>query len=358
MLGTAVGRATYPCHAVTDHADSPTGFSLAGIRYLTGEDVAACLPALDGQVELAARALRALGSDDAAEMPPKVGVHPRPGALLHAMPAWFRPDDLVGMKWVSAYPGNSACGVPAINGLIVLNDAPTGLPTCVMDASRITTARTSAVSGVAFRLFAPAGARRAAILGAGVQARGHLAHLTRLLPGGELRIYDRHHQRAAAVANEAVRAGFGDAQASSSAREATRDADVILTVGALGSHTQVMGIGWVRPGALVVAVDFATYVAASLAREARAFVVDDRSQFLAYRDSGSFEGYPEPTGTLGEKLAAGERGHASDHGDRGSADDAWPVVVTHLGVGLADVLFAEAVRRTAEERGIGTVLPR
>ena len=34
------------------------------------------------------------------------------------------------------------------------------------------------------------------------------------------------------------------------------------------------------------------------------------------------------------------------------------VLVTHLGVGLADVVFAHAVVRAAAERGIGTILER
>jgi len=32
--------------------------------------------------------------------------------------------------------------------------------------------------------------------------------------------------------------------------------------------------------------------------------------------------------------------------------------VTHLGVGLADLVFADAILRAAEARGIGTLLPR
>jgi hypothetical protein len=34
------------------------------------------------------------------------------------------------------------------------------------------------------------------------------------------------------------------------------------------------------------------------------------------------------------------------------------VVVTHLGVGLADVVFADAIVREAERRGLGILLPR
>src|SRR5436305_3287033 len=60
------------------------------------------------------------------EMPPKIGVHPEPGALLHAMPAYVQRAAAAGMKWVGAFPANSARGIPAITGLIVLNDVETG----------------------------------------------------------------------------------------------------------------------------------------------------------------------------------------------------------------------------------------
>ena len=42
-------------------------------------------------------------------------------------------------------------------GLIVVNDAETGLPTAVMDGAEITAARTAAASGVCVRRWAPEG---------------------------------------------------------------------------------------------------------------------------------------------------------------------------------------------------------
>ena len=169
------------------------------MRYLSAAELDECLPDVPARIDLAARALVALGRG-AAEMPPKIGVHPRPGALLHAMPAWLRDDDLVGLKWVSAFPGNRERGLPAISGLIVLNDPDTGLATWMMDAARITAVRTAAVSGVAIRLFRPAEVRRVAILGAGVQGRSHLDVVATLLPGAEIVLFDRHPDRAVALA--------------------------------------------------------------------------------------------------------------------------------------------------------------
>ena len=103
---------------------------------------------------------------------------------------------------------------------------------------------------------------------------------------------------------------------------------------------------WLDPDALVVPVDYATMCAASVARDAALFLVDDRGQFLANREAGQFEDYPDPTATLGEAILDGTIRPASGR-----------VVVTHLGVGLADVVFADAIVRRAEAAGLGTRLP-
>lgn len=148
------------------------------LRYLSAADVLAAMPDLDERLALAERTLLALVAD--AELPPKIGLHPRPaGSFVHAMPAFLRGgdpggrDDLVGMKWVAGFATNDERGLPAINAVVVLNDAATGLPSAILDGGPITAQRTAAVSGVAIRAFAPsvAGrAPRAALIGAGVQA--------------------------------------------------------------------------------------------------------------------------------------------------------------------------------------------
>lgn len=318
------------------------------LSYLSTAQLDRCLPGVEERLDLAATALTALAAGT-AEMPPKIGVHPRPDALLHAMPAWLRDADLVGLKWIAAFPGNRSRGLPAINGLVVLNDPDTGLPTWLMDAARITAVRTAAVSGVGIRLFRPQHVERVAILGAGVQARSHVEVVSAMLPDAELVIYDRHPERAEAVVAE-VREGGRAASVATSARHAAGAAQVVISVATLGSSSQVMGPEWLAPGTLAVAVDFATYASAELARDVQHFVVDDRDQFLAYREAGYFDGYPEPSATMGELLNSGSPAEVEPAG--------LPALVTHLGVGLADVIFADALRRRAEELGEGIELER
>jgi ornithine cyclodeaminase/alanine dehydrogenase-like protein (mu-crystallin family) len=129
----------------------------------------------------------------------------------------------------------------------------------------------------------------------------------------------------------------------------------VVTLAPLGAAKQVMTPDWLADGTLIVAVDFATYASAALARDVGTFVVDDRAQFLAYRDAGHFDGYPDPAATMGELLDAREAG-------AGALPTAYstrlPALVTHLGVGLADVIFADAIRRRAEQMGVGQALER
>jgi ornithine cyclodeaminase/alanine dehydrogenase-like protein (mu-crystallin family) len=336
--------------------------ALPPLRYLSADDVEACMPPIDERLELAERTMRALVAD--AEMPPKIAVHPRPtGSFAHAMPAYLRGSeasvggvaprgagDGLGIKWVTGFPANGEVGLPSIAALVVLNDPATGLATAILDGGPITAQRTAAVSGVAIRAFAPTVAgrpTRVALIGAGAQARSHLPVLGRVLAGLTLSIYDSQPERAAEVAAlAATTPGIAGAAVAASARFAADGADVVVTVAAFGPVRQVMTPDWVGPETLVVAVDYATYVSARLASDAALFLVDDRPQFLANRDAGNFDDYPDPGATLGEALIAG------------TPRPSGQVVVSHLGVGLADVIFGNAILAAAERAARGTLLPR
>lgn len=324
--------------------------------YLTAAEVSTCLPELPERLRLAERTL--VGLVEGAELPPKIGIHPRPsGSFAHAMPAYLpgqNPDgsaDLVGMKWIAGVPDNPLAGLPALHALVVLNDPRTGVPLAILDGGPITAERTAAVSGAAIARWAPpvrGRAPRAAIVGAGVQGQAHVPVLAHLLPGLELAVHDLVPDRAAQLAADATAIpGIGAASALEHPSEAVAGADVVVTCVSFGPVRQVMTEDWFSPDALVVAVDYATSVAATVARGAALFLVDEARQFQAAREAGLFDGYPDPGGLLGsairDRLARPARGR---------------VLVTHLGVGLADVVFARAILSTAMARGLGTHLSR
>ena len=187
---------------------------------------------------------------------------------------------------------------------------------------------------------------RVGLVGAGVQAHSHLPVIAHLLPGAALAVFARRTEQAAEVVQAARAQGLGPVRLASSPEDAVHGADVVLTVASFGPVRQVMPPEWLTPDALVVPVDYATYVSAAVARDADLFLVDERGQFEANRAAGLFDGYPDPDATIGEAL------------ERGLPRPPGKVVVTHLGVGLADLVFADAILAAAASAGIGTILPR
>src|SRR5687768_10784507 len=172
----------------------------ATLRYLTRADVEAV--ALTGLevIEILDAAFRAKRAGE-IEMPPKIGVHPRPDAFIHAMPAYLPDTDAVGVKWVAGYPDNQNLGLPYIHGLLVLTEAATGRPLAVMDATWITEIRTAAASMLGIRALADAPVDALGIVGCGRQGRVHLELAREVFPGlARVTLFDRHAERAEALA--------------------------------------------------------------------------------------------------------------------------------------------------------------
>lgn len=324
------------------------------LRYLSAAAVTAAMPEVEERLALARLTMEALTGN--AEMPPKIGVHPRPAAAFaHAMPAWLRgsredgTSDLLGMKWVAGFPSNAELGLPAIHGAVILNDALTGLPRAILDAAPITAQRTAAVSGLAVRHWGPRSASRPAVvtlLGAGAQGHSHLEVLAHVMGQADLRIFDVDPSRAKALADRAAELGLASARPAKDALAAVGGSDLVITMVSFGPERQILPADAFAPGATVIAVDYDMSVPATVAREAALFLVDEREQYLANRSGVVFAGYPEPDSTIGRALIDG------------LPRPEGRVLVTHLGVGLADVIFGDAILRIAEERGIGVLLER
>ena len=332
------------------------GEPLPPLRYLSADDVRAATPPLEERLELARRTLVALVAD--ADLPPKLGVHPRePAAHVAAMPALLRganasgAADLMGVKWVTAFPENRARGLPGVHATVILSDATTGLPLAVLDGAPITAERTAAVSGVALREWWPTTSTpvRVALIGAGVQGMSHVAVLAHLGQIGTLTIVDRHQQRAEELAAQArAMRILADVSATSDVEPAVAAADVVLTMVSFGEQHQGVAAAAFARARLIVAVDYDMCVPAAVVSDASGFYVDDVAQFEATRSDTSFVGYPQPDASIGQALL----------GQAPAPRTSGPVVINHLGVGLADVVFADAIVRRAVRLGLGRELPR
>src|SRR6185295_8649938 len=74
------------------------------------------------------------------------------GTLLN-MPSFGK--QFLGTKLVSVVPGNAAKGLPVTNGAMLLNDAITGLPVALMNASKLTALRTGALGAIGVKYLSP-----------------------------------------------------------------------------------------------------------------------------------------------------------------------------------------------------------
>ena len=166
-----------------------------------------------------------------------------PGGFYGIMPA-LTPDGL-GQKVVTFYPPNATKGIHTHMALIILNDRETGAPLAVMDGRLITEMRTAAVSAAATKLLAPKDSKTLAILGSGVQARSHFEALRLVRQFNEIRAWSPNKSHAEQFAKEI-------GARSTSAEEAVRGADVVVTV--TSSKTPVLRGAWLKPGSHVNAV--------------------------------------------------------------------------------------------------------
>src|SRR5512136_2041356 len=157
--------------------------------YLSQSDVARVNLDMSSVISLLETAFHEKGAGK-VEMPPKPGIHTMPDAFIHAMPAFIPALQSAGIKWVSGYPENHKRGLPYITGLLILNDAETGLPYAVMDCTWITAYRTGAASALAAKYLARTQSEVAGILACGVQGRTNLIALAALFPVKRAYAYD------------------------------------------------------------------------------------------------------------------------------------------------------------------------
>jgi ornithine cyclodeaminase/alanine dehydrogenase-like protein (mu-crystallin family) len=314
------------------------------ILYLSYNDVASAGVTMKEIIDALFVAFREHG-ENRIEMPPKPGVHTRPDAFIHAMPAYIPALKSVGMKWVSGYPENFKRGLPYITGLLILNDDETGLPLAVMDCTWITAMRTGAATAVAAKYLARPESESVGILGCGVQGRSNLEALSVLFPIKRVVAYDVLPEQVHRFAHF-VRERFGiDVVVAKQPCEAVNGSDLIVTAGPiLHKPHATIPAGWMDKGAFASLVDFDSYWAGEAMRETSKFCTDDVPQLEHYRKIGYFRDIPPIYASVGELVSGTKRG-------RENAKE--KTMTCNLGLAMDDMATAPIVFRRAIERNIG-----
>ena len=282
------------------------------------------------------------------EMPPKPGIHPKPDAFIHAMPAFIPALGSAGVKWVSGFPDNPKFGRPYISGLIVLNDHETGLPLAVMDCTWITAKRTGAATAVAAKRLARPDSRVVGVLGCGVQGRSNLEAVAAVFSLARVVAYDI--VPAAVDRYRAEMSGILGLEivAARSPEEAVKESDIVVTAGPLLKvpHATIRP-GWLRRGAFASLVDYDSYWSREALGETDKFCTDDIPQMDYYKSLGYFVGIPPVHADLSDLVAGRKPGRETE---------AERTMTCNLGLALEDMATAPLVYRRALAKGLGTRL--
>lgn len=177
-------------------------------------------------------------------------VHPRrrlhiPGkAYLHYMAAVDIADGYMGLKTyaISREVGRFLVTLFSANGELL----------ALIEADYLGQARTGAASGVATRLMARADARTVGIIGTGLQAHTQLEAIANVRKLERIRAFGRDQQRRERFAREMTERLHIPVEAVSSAEQAVRDADIVVT--STSSVTPVLEGRWLQPGMHINAI--------------------------------------------------------------------------------------------------------
>ena len=317
------------------------------ILYLSRADVESVNLDVRRIIDLLEQAFREKG-EGKVEMPPKPGIHTRPDAFIHAMPAYIPSLKSAGIKWVSGYPQNQERGLPYITGLLVLNDVETGIPYAVMDCVWITGYRTGAATALAAKYLARPESEVAGILACGVQGRTNLEALAALFDIKRAYAYDINRGVQDRYIQEMSDKLGVEIVGVNNPEDAVVEADLVVTSGPILEHPKpTIMKGWLKPGSFGSAVDFDSYWQPEAMAEMDKISTDDISQFEYYASVGYFKQTPQPYADLGEIVVGNKVGRENEL-ER--------TLAINLGLAIDDMAVAPEIYRKAIDMGIGIQL--
>ena len=308
--------------------------------YLSQEDILDLDVPMSKIIELVEKGLKEYGHNR-VENPPKPGIHSKPDAFIHAMPAYYEALNIGGLKWVSGYPSNRELGLPQIAGLMIVNDMDTGIPLAVMDCRWITAVRTAAVSAITAKYCAREDTSTLGVVGCGVQGRMNLVAFKEVLPGlKDVNVYDINPD-----AMKRYKMDFEDElglniEVTSSVKEAVNGKDMILTA-TQRLREPLVRDEWFKQGCLGFGLEASRAWYGDAILGADKFITDSWDQTVYFYEHGAFpDGLPDLHAELGEVVAGVKPGR-----ETGSER----ILAINIGLAIEDVIVADHIYKVARE---------
>jgi ornithine cyclodeaminase/alanine dehydrogenase len=273
---------------------------------------------------------------------------------ITSMPGFLTDDKALGMKVVTYFQQNPTRDLPAILATIMLFSAATGKIIAIMDGSYVTAIRTACASAMATKILANLESKVVGILGAGVQARAHIEALTRVRNIGVFKIYSPSGVSAAKLKEEMSGRINSAIEVVSSAEQAVRDADLVVTV--TTAKEPIIKADWLKPGTHVNAVgshrpdlrelDGATLARAKVIVDSREAIMAECGDILLAIDERSIA--PSAVHAEIAEVLAGTK--------PGRTDESEITLYKSVGIAIQDVAAAHLIYNKALKQRVGTTV--
>lgn len=243
------------------------------LLYLTEDDVRQTLTVAEA-VDLAEQGIRAdaAGHVSGDKFYMAVG----DAGFIKPFSGYLSGEELAFVKTFSFFHGNpERYRRPATSSMVLLFDAETGLPVCLMEGEWVTSLKTGASTAVTTAYLARPDSRRVAIFGAGAQGRMHLRALSHRFELDRAYVLDIRAEAADDYAEELTpELGIPVEPVPLAERErAVRGSDIIFTV--TTGNMPLVERDWLRPGAFVARLGSYQEVALDVVLGADKVIVDN-----------------------------------------------------------------------------------
>lgn len=265
-------------------------------------------------------------------------------------PAYIKPLNVIGNKWVGSSNLNFERGLPASISEITLSDPETVAPFAIMDGTAITYLRTAGHAAVGAKYLARKDSEIVAIIGCGFEGQSHLSAMNELFKLKEARVFDIRKEKATEYSEMMEKKLNLNIKAFDSPREAVKHADIICMV--TTSFEPVVMDEWIEPGCHVAASYGFIDLDPKFSKTADKWVLGDRERDSVWIEKPPLSGAPKLSkddvyADLGE-IALGKKSGREKNTER--------TVMSHLGMGALDVAVAYQAYKLALEKGLGTKL--
>lgn len=282
------------------------------ILFLNEADVSQCMNPHDAVI-LAEKGIKADGAGQVKG--DKFYMDVGEGGFIKPFSGYMAGEEFAYVKSFSFFENNRSKNLPVTDSMVMLFDANTGLPACVMEANWITAMKTGASTAVTAKYLAAPGSKRLTLFGAGGLGRTHLLCLNELFELEKVWVVDVIHEAAEKFVGEMREKTGLRIDIPQSNEAAVRESDLIITV-TTGSAVNVE-YPWVKPGAFIARMGSYQEVALEVLLKADKLIVD-RWEYASYR-------IPE----MVELIEAGKL-------SRSSIDCEWPEIAAGLKPGRED----------------------